>query len=120
MSATLAAFAVLLGGLLPDAHLHASGDRTLVHRHAIDDGVRAHDDAAVGHEAGDNHADAHLLTDSYTAGSQLAGIASPVVVPWFLLDPCLARVKPISGKTLLPTHDPPFRFVSSPAPPALV
>ena len=118
--AIAAAFAVVLMGLLPDAHLHTGGDRTLVHRHVISDTATHHHDSAVGHDAGHDHADARTLTASFDVGRQSARIGSPVVAPWFLADPGSAQAPPTNGETLLPTHDPPLRFTSSPAPPAVV
>ena len=118
--AIVTAFAVVLMGLLPDAHLHTGGDRTRVHRHVISDTATHHHDSAVGHDAGHDHADARTLTASFDVGRQMARLGSLVVAPWFLAGPGSDQVKPTNGKTRLPTHDPPLRFTSSPAPPAVV
>ena len=115
----MAAFAVALMGLLPDAHMHTGGDRRLVHRHVISDTAPHHHGTAVGHDAGHDHADARTLTSSFDLGGESARIGCLVDSPWYLADPGAAHARATSGKTLVPTHDPPLRFNSSPAPPAV-
>lgn len=120
VAATAAALAVALVGLLPLAHLHADDHHQVVHRHAIGGELPHHDhgDAAgvtVDHA---DHSDAQALTQSYDAARQLVRIANPPASPWFLAGPGPSHLGRVRGQTLLPTHDPPYRFVSSPAPPA--
>lgn len=121
--AIVAAVAVALAGLLPFAHLHAEEHDPVVHRHVIGGESSQHDDGAADHEASvdhEDHSDAQILTLSYEVARLFAGIAFPVAAPWALTDSASAATKPVTRRTLLPTHDPPLRFVSSPAPPAVV
>ena len=120
--AIVAAVAVALAGLLPFAHLHADEHDRVVHRHVIGGESHQHDDGAADHDASvdhEDHSDAQILTLSYEVARLFAGFAFPVDGPWALADSASAA-KPVSRRTLLPTHDPPLRFVSSPAPPAVV
>ena len=121
--AILAALAVVLAGLLPLAHLHADDGQSRVHRHFIDGGSHHHDDAAGDHPASLDHADhdaAKVLTLTYEHARQFALAGGPVVGSAIVTGPGSGRVTPPSRRTLLPTHDPPIRFVCSPAPPAVV
>ena len=118
--AIVAAFAVALMGLLPDAHVHTGGDRKVVHRHVISEAATHQHAQAIGHQSSHDHADAIMLTDFFDASRQGSSGAGIVATPWFLADAASADAQRVSGKTLLPTHDPPLRFMSSPAPPAVV
>ncbi len=120
--AIVAAVAVALAGLLPFAHLHADEHDRVVHRHVIGGESSQHDDGAADHDASvdhEDHSDAQILTLSSEVARLFAGFASPVAAPWALADRASAAAKPGCRRTLLPTHDPPLRFVSSPAPPAV-
>jgi len=121
--AIVAAVAVALAGLLPFAHMHAEEHDPVVHRHVIGGESNEHDAGAADHDASvdhDDHSDAQILTLSYEVARPFAGIASAVAASWALADSAAAAAKPVSRRTLLPTHDPPLRFASSPAPPAVV
>jgi hypothetical protein len=119
--ATVAALAVALVGLLPSEHVHAAEDHPIVHRHVIADaGVHLddadhHHGASVGH--GD-HARARLLTLSFLTTSPFAMVAPIAVTTAALIAPTTSQTRLPATGTLPPTHDPPLRFVSSPAPPA--
>lgn len=118
--AIVAALAVALVGLLPLAHLHADDDHRVVHRHVIRGELPHHDLGGVAGATVDHadHSDAQGLTLSYEVARQLMRVAGPPPAPWFLAGPGTSLVSRVRGQTLLPTHDPPLRFVSSPAPPA--
>ena len=120
VSATVAALAVALVGLLPEGHIHTRGDRTQVHRHLIDPAPTHHHGGAIAHEGHHDHADARLLGHSFDSASRGFSIVSLAATPWFLMNSETDHARPTSGKTLLPTHDPPVRFTSSPAPPAVL
>lgn len=120
MIATVAALAVALAGLLPSAHVHADDDHQIVHRHVMAGGSAHHDESAEHHDASVDHADhlsARLLTLSYDVTGQfaLAGRVEVATVSAVEQDPALDGLPPRT--TVLPTHDPPLRHVSSPAPP---
>ena len=124
--AMMAALAVVLAGLLPVAHLHADDDHPVVHRHAVADGSDHPDDHADDHAddhgAGIDHPDhtaARLLTPSYDLTVHVSIDVPPAVARW-LVTPEVAGAAPSLRTPFLPTHDPPLRFVSSPAPPAFV
>lgn len=117
----VAAVAVVLAGLLPLAHLHTDDAQPLVHRHLIggdshhhDD--EAHDQASFAHA---DHGDAQVLTLSYDHARSYAGLGCPDAAQRGLAAPPVTHAAPVNRRTLLPTHDPPLRFVSSPAPPAV-
>ena len=121
--AIVTAVALVLAELVPFAHLHADGHDPVVHRHVIVGESHQHDDGAADYDASvehDDHSDAQILTVSYEVARLFAGFAFPVAGPWALADSTSASAKPVCRRTLLPTHDPPLRFVSSPAPPAVV
>ena len=120
VSATVAALAVALLGLLPDGHVHTRGDRTEVHRHLIAPEPDHHHDGSIGHGGHHDHSDARLLSQAFDAGSRSVSIVSLAATSSFLVNPETGHARPTNGKTLLPTHDPPFRFTSSPAPPAVL
>ena len=124
--AMMAALAVVLAGLLPVAHVHVEDDHQLVHQHAIAD-APAHpgdhaDDHADDHGTGFDHADhtaARLLIPAYDLTSHML-VCGPAGIAHRAAKTEIARPAPALRTTLLPTHDPPLRFVSSPAPPAFV
>lgn len=118
----VAAVAVALAGLLPLAHLHADRDRPLVHRHLIGGDSHHQNDEADDHASFDHadHGDAQVLTLSYHHTRSYVGEGCPADVLRGLAGPPVTDAAPVSRRTLLPTHDPPLRFVSSPAPPAVV
>lgn len=121
--AMIAALAVVLAGLLPVAHLHADDEQSLVHRHLIGAESTPHSDEADDHQASFDHADhgdAQVLSLSYDHARPYAGIGCPLAVSRALVAPQVTAAAPANRRTLLPTHDPPIRFVSSPAPPAVV
>lgn len=120
--ATAAALAVALVGLLPSEHVHADDHQQVVHRHVIGDGSTQLE-GLHHHEAGvdqSDHADARILSVSWVAASpySLAGLVPVTAQPF--AEPRCSRATPILGRTIVPTHDPPLRFTSSPAPPSVV
>jgi len=120
--ACVAALAVSLIGVLPSAHVHADDDHQIVHQHAIADGPAHPDDHADDHGTDFDHPDhaaARLLTLSYDLTSHVSLFVPPGGALWLVAQP-VAAPAPLLGTTLLPTHDPPLRFTSSPAPPAFV
>lgn len=120
--AMMAALAVVLAGLLPVAHLHADDDHPVVHQHAIADGSDHPDDHADDHGAGIDHPDhtaARLLIPAYDLTSHIL-VGGPAGIAHRAAKTEVTRRAPALRNTLLPTHDPPLRFFSSPAPPALV
>lgn len=118
----VAALAVVLAGLLPLAHLHTDDEQPLVHRHLIGGDSDRHADEANDHAGFDHpgHSDAQLLTLSYHHTRSYAGVGCPAAVLRGPAAPSVTHAAPVNRRTLLPTHDPPLRFVSSPAPPTVV
>ena len=119
--ATMAATAVAMVGLLPAAHVHDGDQHQVVHRHVIGDGS-AHHDPSPHHAEVDpaNHDDARVLTLSYETASPFSLTRHLAVTTLSFIEPRAAHETPIIRTTHLPTHDPPLRFTSSPAPPAVV
>lgn len=126
----MAATAVVLTGLLPVAHLHADDDHPIVHQHVIADGSGHPDDHAGDHasgHAGDHdasagppdHTTARMLMVSFDLTTSVMAVQLPVVTCRFV-EPAIAPPAPIGRTRWWPTHDPPLRFVSSPAPPARI
>jgi hypothetical protein len=119
---TVAALAVALAGLLPFAHVHAGEHHPVVHRHIIGDGAAHHHDVEE-HDSNidqPEHADARIVSSSWLTAITFSLTAPASVTSPPLVQPQQGRVAPMLGTTLLPTHDPPLRYTSSPAPPALV
>lgn len=121
--AAAAAMIVALGGLLPAPHLHAGHAGALVHVHQATGPVAPHaqhvddhDHAVVTH--GD-HADARAFVQSYSVTTRFDLKAATVATVMPLLAAIQVRSGQPNRRELLPTHDPPFRFTSAPAPPAL-
>lgn len=121
--AIAAAVVVALAGMLPFAHVHADDDHPVVHRHVIAGDHGHHDQVlsgeaiAAGHTA---HSDATFLTPSYERAREFAAVGDPADARWLVTPPASSVLAPAGRRTMLPTHDPPLRFVSSPAPPAAV
>ena len=126
--AIVTAMVVSLGGLLPTPHAHFGGTHSTVHAHAVADQVALHHN-----DDGDHHADHHDSTfDHGDHASALTLLQSYDVAVRFVLatatleevapvnDRAASAVRNLARRTLLPTHDPPLRFTSSPAPPAVV
>lgn len=112
----------MLAGLLPDVHRHADDGHAVVHQHVIGGDEDHHDEVATGGHIGAGFADhttAQFLTPSSELATPFAGIACPAGARPVVAPPTLDTPAPGSRRTLLPTHDPPLRFTSSPAPPAL-
>jgi len=108
--------------LLPFEHVHAEKHRQVVHRHVIGDD-RPHHDGGDEHRSNINdseHADARIVSVSWLTGIpfSLAGPITKTTEP--VAEPSHSRTTLMLGTTILPTHDPPLRFTSSPAPPAVV
>lgn len=120
--ATVTALAVALVGLLPFQHVHADDHQQVVHRHVIGDGSGHHDDFPDLKASADRseHADARILTLSFETARSVCLTALGPVAALFADEAVATPPLPIVGTTILPTHDPPLRFVSSPAPPAVV
>jgi hypothetical protein len=118
----LAVALIAITGLLPAPHLHAADGRATVHVHGGAAGV-AHDvdadhDDHLALDHGD-HTAAQTLDPSYNVAARfvfsIALIAEPAPA-----DAALRVRTRLIRSDILPTHDPPIRFTSSPAPPALV
>jgi hypothetical protein len=114
----MAALAVAAVGLLPSLHVHAHEDETVIHGHVIDGGS-AHDEAEH-HERSldrDDHLAARILPLYFETASAFSMIVTLAVATESIdiTEPAVVRQR--DRTTLLPTHDPPLRFVSSPAPP---
>jgi hypothetical protein len=118
----LAVMAIAVTGLLPAPHLHAADGRATVHVHG---GA-----ASVPHDVDTDHDDHHALDHGdHTAAQTLDrsyDFAARFVFSIVLTaEPAPAHAA-FRGRTrlirsdILPTHDPPIRFTSSPAPPAVV
>lgn len=122
----MAAMAIVLAGLLPVAHVHDDDGHPLVHRHLIGGAVDHHDDEAEDHHLNldhanhDDHSAARLLTLAYEHARPFTVVGGPAAELVAVADLGSARVQVPDRRTLLPTHDPPLRFFSSPAPPAVV
>ncbi|MGE0866848.1 MAG: hypothetical protein AB7P34_23330 [Vicinamibacterales bacterium] len=120
MIAAVAALALALAGLLPAPHVHDGDGERLVHQHAIADGAGHHDDSDGEHHGGverPDHTTARILTLSFEFAGYIAAF-NPTHLVGVPAPPADAEVTPPIRSTLLPTHDPPLRFVSSPAPPS--
>lgn len=123
-----AALAVAVMGLLPAAHVHNGEAGATVHRHAADVAGDHHDHQEDGHQAvsaahhtgangADPHLQAQLLPDEYLA-APLFWLPTPALAPVPLGEPPAAHGwRRLAPTALLPTHDPPLRYFSSPAPP---
>lgn len=120
--ALVAALGIALLGMLPAAHRHTDDGGATVHRHAMNlaGDHPHHDNDEVGDEgrlAPDHHAPAQLLPDEYLAADAFS-MAGPTAAAFESAEPraaCLTRGS--DRVNLLPTHDPPLRYFSSPAPP---
>lgn len=120
--ASVAALSLALVGMLPVAHLHAADHHQVVHQHAIADGPAPHHHPDDDHDGGvgqSDHTAARILTLAFDLTPPVAVIGSAGAAV-LLLEPAVTRASLAVRAPLLPTHDPPLRFVSSPAPPAVV
>jgi hypothetical protein len=107
--------------LLPLAHVHAAGHHPVMHRHIIGDAT-AHRHDVDEHDANieqAEHGDARIVSVSWrtTIAFSLAGLVPVTAQPLTASRPSRRL---LLGTTVLPTHDPPLRYTSSPAPPAFV
>ncbi|MDP2318999.1 MAG: hypothetical protein Q8O42_06650 [Acidobacteriota bacterium] len=119
----IAALAVVIAGLMPLAHVHEADGQPLIHRHLIEVDSAHHEGEGDDHHASFDHAghaDATVLTLSYDHGRRFAHLGFPVALTGATVEPDAIGARPTARRSLLPTHDPPRRFCSSPAPPALV
>ena len=109
-------------GLLPGPHLHAADGHATVHVHGSEAGVAGdieshHDDhRAFDH---DDHTAAQALDRSYDFAARFVFSIVLTAEPAPADAALRVRTRLIRSR-ILPTHDPPIRFTSSPAPPALV
>ena len=118
----LAVMVIAITGLLPAPHLHAADGHAKVHVHggeasASHDSDAGHDD----HRAFDHgdHTGAQTLDRSYDFAARL--VFSIVLIAEPAPADAALRVRTrLIRSDILPTHDPPIRFTSSPAPPAIV
>ncbi len=120
---TTAILAVAVVGLLPVGHVHGGDDATVVHRHIIASSSDHHDEGFEQHEASlghDDHVAARVLSLAYDTTAVFAMSPSPAVATRFFDAAGIPFVSHARRATLLPTHDPPLRFCSSPAPPGLL
>jgi len=117
----MAALAMLMVGLLPSVHVHQQENDTVIHSHLIDDESAHHDENAAHDETNldhDGHLTARILPLTYNAGAPFSLRCSPAVTILAAGETASAIVRPANRATILPTHDPPLRFICSPAPPA--
>lgn len=113
--------------MLPSPHAHFDRGETIVHTHVVTDLSADHQDDddhdAERHHATFNHGDhstALTLVQPYHVGARFV-LATATIVDVTAVAACSAVSSPCKlHRTLLPTHDPPLRFTSSPAPPAVV
>jgi len=122
--AATVAVTVSLGGLLPTPHAHLDRTEAIVHTHEVVDLAHSHHDAGGDHRDAtfdhDGHAAAVDLRPSYNIATRFVLAAVIVSDAFSVTTQAVGEVCGFTGTTLLPTHDPPLRFTSSPAPPAVV
>jgi hypothetical protein len=118
----LAVMVIAITGLLPAPHLHAADGHATVHVHGASAGTVhdidiEHDDhLALDHS---DHTAAQTLDHSYDFAARF--VFSVVLIAEPAPADAALRVRTrLIRSDILPTHDPPIRFTSSPAPPALV
>lgn len=119
--ALVAALAIALLGSLPAAHRHADDGGATVHRHAVNlaGDQHHHDHEAGGHDGrvGSEHAPAQLLPDEYRTTAAFS-MAAPTAAAFAIAErPAAGLTRRSDRANVLPTHDPPLRYFSSPAPP---
>ena len=115
----MAALAMLMVGVLPSVHVHQQASDTVIHRHLRDDDSAHHDNDAAHDETRldhDGHLTARILPLIYDAGAPFSLRWSPALTVVAAEETAAAMVRPANRATLLPTHDPPLRFICSPAP----
>ena len=126
--AVLCAVAVTAGAWLPAPHAHFDRAVPVVHAHAVTDLAPHHDPDDDDHDADEHHATfehgdhstALTLVQPYHVGARFV-LTTATVETVTAVVACSAIASPCRlPRTLLPTHDPPLRFTSSPAPPAVV
>jgi hypothetical protein len=118
VTATLAALAVALLGVLPAEHVHhdetPAGVESVIHRHVVE-GDSSADNSTFEH--GD-HGTARLLSPSFETSSTFAP-QQPVVVSVVTVPaPDIKALKPSMRSGHLPIHSPPPRRLPARAPPA--
>ena len=115
----MGALAMLMAGVLPSPHVHQQQNDAVIHRHLIDhDSV--HHDGEVHHETSldhDSHVTARVLPLTYYAGAPFSLRCSPAVTIVAADETASVIARLFNRVTILPTHDPPLRFICSPAPP---
>ena len=113
---------IAMTGLLPAPHLHAGDGPATLHVHAGEAVVAHHTDHDDDHQRAFDHGDhtaAQTVDHSYDFAARFA-------FSFVLTDEPLPAAAAVRVPTrlirsqILPTHDPPIRFTSSPAPPAVV
>lgn len=121
--AVVAAIAVSLGGLLPAPHAHFDREVAIVHVHGGNDSGASHHDLGMSHDRAafdhGDHSTAPLVVSSYEMTARFALTVTTVVTAASIVVPDPVGISQPSRAALLPTHDPPLRFTSSPAPPAV-
>lgn len=122
--AIVGALAVALSGLLPTPHAHLDRPDVIVHTHVVADAEGLHhaDDADHDRATLDHgdHATARTVVYSYDIATRFVLTIGTVAVAASAEVPASTGIRQPNRTTLLPTHDPPIRFTSSTAPPALV
>jgi len=111
---------IAITGLLPAPHVHAAYGHATVHVHGGQAGV-AHDIDHDDHRAFDHgdHSAAQTLDRWYDFAARFAFTIVLVAEPAPADAALRVRTRLVRSR-ILPTHDPPLRFTSSPAPPPLV
>ena len=121
--ALVAAFAVAAAGLLPSPHAHVDRPDVIVHVHATADAALHHDDDADHDHATLDHGDhrhARPIVAAFDISNRFVLTVGAAAEAALLEVPVATRSHQPNRTAILPTHDPPLRFTSSPAPPTLV
>lgn len=118
----LAVMVIAMTGVLPAPHLHAADGHATVHVHGEDTGAA--------HASDTDHDDHHAFDHADHSAAQTLDRAFDVAARFVISHVLIAEPAPaatavglrtrLSRSHILPTHDPPIRFTSSPAPPAVV
>ncbi|MFA5911659.1 MAG: hypothetical protein WC815_23015 [Vicinamibacterales bacterium] len=120
----VAAVAVALGGLLPAPHAHLDRQQAIVHVHAVADSGISHHDAGADHDhAALDHGDhvaAPTMVSAYDIATRFVLNVTTAADAVAVEAPAPSGMRQPRRAAVLPTHDPPLRFTSSPAPPAVV
>lgn len=113
---------IAMTGLLPAPHRHAADGHATVHVHGSEAGAPHDVDTDHDHPRAFDHGDhtaAQTLDRSYNFATRFAFTIALIAEPAPAGAGLRVRTR-LLRSSILPTHDPPIRFTSSPAPPAVV